>query len=73
MEAGRIFDLISDVETAGMTHSLELIKEPFYIQAVNDWRSIPEKRANVHLASQQRRLRRLLLSRLKEMKNERKL
>ncbi len=71
-EFGRIFDLISEVETAGTTHSLELVKEPFYIQAVNDWRSIPEKRAQVHLASQQRRLRRLLLLRLKEMKHGRK-
>ena len=69
-EAGRIFDLISDVETAGMTHSLELIKEPFYIRAVQDWQSIPEKRPQAHLASQQRRLKRLLLSRLKEMKHD---
>ncbi len=72
MEAGKIFDLISDVETAGTTHSQALIKEPFYLQAVKDWQSIPEKRAQAHLASQQTRLKRLLLSRLKEMKNERK-
>ena len=72
LEFGRIFDLISDVETAGTTHSQALVKEPFYLQAVQDWRSIPEKRARVHLASQQRRLKRLLLSRLKEMKHGRK-
>jgi hypothetical protein len=72
IEAGRIFDLISEVETAGTTHSLEVIKEPFYLQAIKDWQSIPERRKQDHLASQQRRLKRLLLSRLKEMKNGRK-
>ncbi len=70
IEAGRIFDLISDVETAGTTRSLEVVKEPFYLQAVQDWRSIPERRIQDKLASLQARLKRLLLSRLKEMKNE---
>ncbi|MCK4759012.1 MAG: hypothetical protein KAT69_03140, partial [Candidatus Aminicenantes bacterium] len=48
-EAGRLFDLISEVETAGTTHSLEIIKEPFYLQAIQDWRSIPERRIQDHL------------------------
>jgi len=69
IEASRIFDL-SDVETAGTTHSLEVVKEPFYLQAVQDWKAVPEKRIRDRLTSQQGYLKRLLLSRLKEMKNE---
>ena len=71
MEAGRIDDLISDVETAGTTHSLEVVKEPFYLQAVQDWKAIPEKRIRAHMIRQvQRLLKRVLLTKLKEMKIE---
>ena len=69
-EAGRIFDLISDIETAGTTHSLELIKEPFYLQAIKDWQAIPERRIRTHMVRQiQRLLKRALLIKLKEIKN----
>ena len=43
-ESGRIFDLISFVETSGSTHNGELAKEPFYIQAVKDWGKVKERR-----------------------------
>ena len=43
-EAGRIFDLLSEVETSGSTHNSELVKEPFYIQAVKDWQKVRERR-----------------------------
>lgn len=68
-EFGRIFDLISDVETAGTTHSLELVKEPFYLQAVKDWKAVPERRRRAQLVRQiQRLLKRVLLTKLKEEK-----
>jgi len=72
-EAGRIFDLISDVETAGTTHSLELIKEPFYLQAVKDWKAVPERRLQTRLIPQIHKLLKLaLLARIQEIKNGRK-
>ena len=43
-EFGRIFDLISFVETSGSTHNDELATEPFYIQAVKDWGKVKERR-----------------------------
>ena len=70
MEAGRIFDLISDVETAGTTHSQALIKEPFYLQAVQDWKAVPKKRIRGIMIRQiQRLLKRALIMKLKEVKN----
>ena len=70
-EAGRIFDLISEVETAGTTHSLELVKEPFYLQAVENWKAIPERRSRDRLVRQiQRLLKRVLIMKLKEIKND---
>jgi len=62
IEASRIFDLISDVETAGTTHSQDLVKEPFYIQAVDDWRAVPERRSRDRLIPQLRKLLKLALS-----------
>lgn len=73
-EASRIFDLISDVGTAGTTHSLNLVKEPFYLQAVQDWKAVPERRVRAHMVRQiQRLLKRALLIKLKEAKNGRKI
>ena len=70
-EFGRIFDLISDVETAGTTHSLELVKEPFYLQAIEDWKAVPERRLRARLIPQIHKLLKLaLLARIKEVKNE---
>lgn len=43
-ESGRIFDLISFVETSGSTHNEELAKEPFYNQALKDWGKVRERR-----------------------------
>jgi len=43
-EAGRIFDLLSEVETSGSTHNSELVREPFYLQAVKDWQKVRERR-----------------------------
>ena len=72
-EASRIFDLISDIGTAGTTHSRELVKEPFYLRAVKDWKSIPERRVRAHMVRQiQRLLKRALLIKLQETKNGRK-
>ncbi len=71
VEASRIFDLISDVETAGTTHSLELVKEPFYLQAVKDWKAVPERRLRARLIPQIHKLLKLaLLARIKEMRND---
>lgn len=71
IEASRIFDLISEVETAGTTHSRDLVKEPFYLQALKDWQAIPEKRIRAHMVRQiQRLLKRALLMKIKEVKNE---
>jgi len=42
--AGDIYDLISFVETSGSTHNEALAKEPMYIQAVNAWRKVRERR-----------------------------
>lgn len=47
-EAGRIFDLISEVETSGSTHNSELVKEPIYIQAVEDWGKVRKRRREKH-------------------------
>ena len=70
IEASRIFDLISDVETAGTTHSRQLVKESFYLQAVQDWKAVPEKRIRGMMIRQiQRLLKRALLTKLKEIKN----
>lgn len=66
-EFGRIFDLISDVETAGTTHSQDLVKEPFYLQAVNDWRTALERRSRDRLIP---RLRKLLKSALNQKLEE---
>ncbi len=69
IEASRIFDLMSKVETAGTTHSQELIKEPFYLQAIKDWKAVPERRIRSHMIRQiQRLLKRALLIKFKEMK-----
>lgn len=71
IEASRIFDLMSEIETAGTTHSLELIKEPFYLQAVQDWKAVPERRLRARLIPQIQKLLKLaLLARIKDMKNE---
>jgi len=43
-EFGRLYDLISEVETSGSTHNSELAKEPFYLQAVKDWQKVRERR-----------------------------
>ena len=43
-EFGRIFDLISFVEISGSTHNEELAEEPFYIQAMKDWKKVKERR-----------------------------
>ena len=43
-EFGRIYDLISFVETSGSTHNEELAKEPFYLQALKDWQKVKERR-----------------------------
>jgi len=71
IEASRIFDLISDVETAGTTHSREVVKEPFYLQAIEDWKAVPEKRIRARMIRHiQRLLKRALLMKIKEIKNE---
>jgi len=44
IEASRLFDLISEVETSGSTHNSELVREPFYLQAVKDWKKVRERR-----------------------------
>ncbi len=73
MEAGRIFDLISDVETAGTTYSRDLVKEPFYLQAVKDWKAVPERRAQARLIPQiHKLLKRVLLAKFKEEEYGRK-
>ncbi|MCK4760283.1 MAG: hypothetical protein KAT69_09535 [Candidatus Aminicenantes bacterium] len=73
-EASRIFDLISDVETAGTTHSQDLVKEPFYLQAVEDWRTVPERRSRDRLIPRLRKLLKLaLLAKIQEAKNARKI
>lgn len=43
-EFGRLYDLISEIETSGSTHNSELAKEPFYLQAVKDWQKVRERR-----------------------------
>lgn len=71
IEASRIFDLMDEIETAGTTHSRELIKEPFYLQAVQDWKAVPERRLRARLIPQIHKLLKLaLLMRIKEVKNE---
>ena len=42
--AGDIYDLISFVEVSGSTHNPDLAKEPFYVQAIKDWRKVRERR-----------------------------
>lgn len=42
--AGRIYDLISFVETSGSTHNEELAREPMYLQALKDWQKVKERR-----------------------------
>ena len=67
IEASRIFDLISDIETAGTTHSLEVVKEPFYLQAIEDWKAVPERRIRARLIPKIHKLLKLaLLARIKE-------
>ncbi len=34
---GRVYDLISEVETAGTTHCMELAKNKYYIKAIAEW------------------------------------
>jgi len=70
IEASRIFDLISDIETAGTTHSRDLVKEPFYLQAVRDWRTVLEKRSRHRLVPRLRRLLIFALNQKMEEKNE---
>jgi len=36
-QAGDIYDLISEVETAGTTHSRELAEHEYYKRAVHEW------------------------------------
>lgn len=36
-EWGRVYDLISEVETAGTTHCQELAQNKYYIKAVAEW------------------------------------
>lgn len=55
-EAGRIFDLISEVETSGSTHNGELAKESFYIQAVKDWGKVKERRRKEYEQKNHQRL-----------------
>lgn len=47
-EAGRLFDLISEVETSGSTHNSELVREPIYLRAVENWKEVRERRTNKH-------------------------
>ena len=47
-EFGRIYDLISEVEISGSTHNSELVREPFYLQAVKDWQKVRERRMKKH-------------------------
>ena len=69
IEASRIFDLMDEIKTAGTTHNRDLVKEPFYLQAVQDWKAIPEKRIRAHMIRQiQRLLKRVLLKKFKEKK-----
>lgn len=45
VEATRIFDLIvNEMETAGTTTSPALVKEPFYLQALEDWKVVLERK-----------------------------
>ncbi len=37
IRAGEIFDLMSGVETAGTTHSIELATNKYYKEAVSAW------------------------------------
>ena len=36
-EWGRVYDLISEVETAGTTHCMELAENKYYKKAVEKW------------------------------------
>jgi len=36
-QAGDVYDLISEIETAGTTHSKELAENEYYKRAVADW------------------------------------
>ena len=71
VEASRIFDLISEVETAGTTHEQDLVKEPFYLQAVKDWRKALERKSRDRLVPYLRKLLKfVLLIKIKENQNE---
>lgn len=43
-KAGHIFDLISDVETAGTTHNKELATHEFYLKALKEWQAHLQKK-----------------------------
>lgn len=43
-EAGDIYDLISEIETAGTTHSRELAEHEYYKKAVEEWKRAQEAR-----------------------------
>ncbi|MCK5127963.1 MAG: hypothetical protein KAR42_17020 [candidate division Zixibacteria bacterium] len=68
-EASRIFGLISDVGTAGTTHSRELVKEPFYLQALKSWQAALERRSRDRLVPKLRRLLRFVLNQKMEEKH----
>lgn len=55
-EFGRIFDLISEVETSGSTHNSELAKEPIYLRAVKDWKRVRKRRREKHEQKNHQRL-----------------
>ena len=40
-------DLMSHVETAGTTHNQELVKNEYYLKAVNDWRKAKKRQNNL--------------------------
>ena len=69
IEASRIFDLISMVETAGTTHDKNLVAEPFYLQAVKNWQKALERRCRDRLIPHLRKLLKfVLLMKIQEVK-----
>ena len=48
---GRVYDLISEIETAGTTHCLELARNKYYIKAVGEWVKHKEARRQIFAKS----------------------
>lgn len=55
-EAGRIFDLISGVETSGSTHNSVLVRERIYLKAIGDWKKVRERRRKKYEQKNHQRL-----------------